>query len=45
MDREFVPMKQEILQLEMQLNTTAANEHVPWIKRQVQVVKERVRCV
>jgi len=45
MDGEFASVKQDVLKLQMQLNTTAANEHVPKIERQIRVIKERARCV
>ena len=44
MDREFVPMKHDLASAGIQLNTTAANEHVPKIERQIRVIKERVRA-
>ncbi len=44
MDREFVPMKHELASAGIMLNTTAANEHVPKIERQIRVIKERVRA-
>ena len=45
MDGEFAPLEADVKNLGMQLNTTAANEHVPQIERQIRVIKERTRCV
>jgi hypothetical protein len=44
MDGEFVPLKHELATIGIVLNTTAANEHVPKIERQIRVIKERVRA-
>ena len=44
MDGEFVPIQEDILKMDITLNTCAANEHVPKIERQIRVIKERVRC-
>jgi hypothetical protein len=44
MDGEFVPMKLDLASAGIVLNTTAANEHVPRIERQIRVIKERVRA-
>ena len=43
MDGEFVPLKHDLAIAGIVLNTTAANEHVPKIERQIRVIKERVR--
>ena len=43
MDMEFEKVKDEVALVE--LNTTAAREHVGEIKRSIRVVKERCRCV
>ena len=45
MDGEFAEMHNGMHLLGMQLNTTAANEHVPTIERQIHVIKERARCI
>ena len=42
MDGKFMPLKMPLLQDNIQLNCTAANEHVPEIERQICVIKERV---
>jgi hypothetical protein len=44
MDGEFVPLRNELSSNGIVLNTTAANEHVPKIERQIRVIKERVRA-
>ena len=44
MDGEFVPLKHDLSTAGIVLNTTAANEHVPKIERQIRVIKERVRA-
>ena len=43
MDMEFEKVKDEIALVE--LNITAAREHVGEIERSIRVVKERRRCV
>lgn len=45
MDGEFKPMKSEISEMGLTLNSTAANEHVPQIESQIRVVKEQARCI
>ena len=45
MDGEFESMRSEINEIGLELNTTAANEHVPKIERQIRVIKERTRCI
>jgi hypothetical protein len=44
MDGEFVPLKHDLSMAGIILNTTAANEHVPKIERQIRVSKEHVRA-
>jgi hypothetical protein len=44
MDGEFVPLKYDLSSIGIILNTTAANKHVPKIKRQIRMIKERVRA-
>jgi hypothetical protein len=44
MDGEFVPMKHALATAGIVINTTSAKEHVPKIKRQIRVIKERVRA-
>jgi hypothetical protein len=43
MDREFECLRDDIP--ELNLNTTAASEHVPDIERQIRVIKERMRAI
>jgi hypothetical protein len=43
MDREFEPLRDEVP--EVTLNTIAADEHVPYIERQIRTMKERARAV
>jgi hypothetical protein len=43
-DGEFVPLKHDLATAGIVLNTTAANEHVPKIERQIRVIKERVHA-
>jgi hypothetical protein len=45
MDREFECMRDELLTHGINLNTTAANEHVPDIERQIRVLTERARAL
>jgi hypothetical protein len=42
MDGEFVPLRHDLSMAGIVLNTTAANEHMPKIERQIRVIKERV---
>ena len=44
MDGEFVPLKHDLATAGIVLNTTAANEYVPKIERQIRVIKECVRA-
>jgi hypothetical protein len=44
MDGEFVPLQHDLSVAGIVINTTAANEHVPKIERQICVIKERVRA-
>jgi hypothetical protein len=44
MDGVFVPLKHNLATAGIVLNTTAANEYVPKIERQIRVIKERVRA-
>ena len=45
MDREFEPLQFYLQELGISLNTTAANEHSPLIKRQIHLIKEHVRVI
>ena len=40
MDREFVPMRTELQNMGVSLNTASSSEHVPEIERQHRVIKE-----
>ena len=44
MDRDFVPMRTALLNMGVLMNTASTSEHVPGIKRQHRVVKERSRA-
>jgi hypothetical protein len=44
MDGALVPLRHDLSVAGIVLNTTAANEHVPKIERQICVIKERVRA-
>jgi hypothetical protein len=44
MDGEFLPLKYDLSSVGIILNTSAANEHVPKIERQIRVIKECVRA-
>ena len=43
MDNKFEVLRDTLRYEGLILNTTAADEHVPQIKRQIKAVKERVR--
>jgi hypothetical protein len=43
MDREFECLRDDTPKINM--NTTAASEHVPDIERQIRVIKERMRAI
>jgi hypothetical protein len=45
MDREFECLHLELLTHGVNLNTTAASEHVPDIERQIRLIKERTRAL
>jgi hypothetical protein len=45
MDREFECLRLELLSHGVNLNTTAASEHVPDIERQIRLIKERARAL
>ena len=42
-DNEFAPLANDMKGVQINLNTTAAREHVPAIERQIRVVKDRGR--
>ena len=43
MDGEFIPMMEDLKARGITGNPTSKNEHVPEVKRQIRVIKERVR--
>lgn len=43
MDREFVPLTEDLRARNISSNPTSTNEHVPEVERQIRVLKERVR--
>jgi hypothetical protein len=45
LDREFECLRLELLTHGVNLNTTAASEHVPDIERQIRLIKERTRAL
>ena len=45
MDGEFKVLRTDLQEMGIALNITAANEHSPCIKRQIHVIKERVRAI
>ena len=45
MDGEFAPLRHDLASIGINLNITAANEHVPQVERQIRVIKERVRAI
>ena len=44
MDGEFEPLRDNMTELDVGLNTTAANEHVPEIERHTKTIKERTHA-
>ena len=44
LDGEFVPLRTDILSMEIVANFATRNEHVPEIERQHRVIKERARA-
>lgn len=44
-DGEFEHLRDACLDLNIHLNSTAANKHVPEIERQIRVIKERARAI
>ncbi len=44
-DNEFEAIKEDMLELGVEVNVTAKEEHVPEIERQHRVIKERARAV
>ena len=45
MDNEFEVLKPKLDAMSITLNTTATNDHVPEIERQIRVIKESVRAI
>jgi Reverse transcriptase (RNA-dependent DNA polymerase) len=45
MDNQFVPLREELSDLHITLNTVANGEHVPEVERHIRTLKERVRSV
>ena len=45
MDGQFETLRSELADIQVNLNTVSANEHVPEIERHIRTVKERVRCI
>ena len=43
-DPEFTPMKFDLAERGVILNSAAAGEHVPKIEREIRTIKEHVRC-
>ena len=44
-DNEFINWTDDYLQLGINFNVDAANEHVPFIERRIRVIKERARYI
>ena len=45
MDGQFEPLRADLADIQIDLNTVSADEHVPEIERHIRTVKERVRCI
>jgi hypothetical protein len=45
MDGQFEPIRGDLADMQITLNTVSAGEHVPEIERYIRAVKERVRCI
>ena len=45
MDGQFEPLRGDLADLGIQLNTVSNNEHVPEIERQIRTLKERTRAI
>jgi hypothetical protein len=45
MDRQFEPLRGELAEIGIALNTTGTDEHVGDIERFVRTIKERMRCI
>ena len=45
MDGQFEPLRGNLAELGILLNTASNNEHVPEIERQIRTVKERTRAI
>jgi hypothetical protein len=44
-DNEFEPMRRAMMDIGMELNTVAKDEHVPEVERHIRTLKERTRSV
>ena len=44
-DNQFECLRNDLMELEITLNVTAADEHEPFIERSIRTMKERVRCI
>ena len=44
MDGEFLPLCGDLASMDINLNCTFADEHVPEIERQIRVIKEKTRA-
>jgi hypothetical protein len=44
MDGKLVPLRHDLSMADILLNTTAADEHVPKIERQIRLIKEHYEC-
>jgi hypothetical protein len=45
MDGQFEPLRADIADLKITLNTVSRDAHVPEIERRIRTVKERTRCI
>ena len=45
MDGQFEPIRGNLSEMSITMNTVAKGEHVPEVERQIRTIKERVRCV
>jgi hypothetical protein len=45
MHGQFEPMRGDLADMGITLNTSSRNEHVPGIERHIRTLKERIRCV
>ena len=45
MDGQFKPLRGDLAEMGIQLNTVCNDEHIPEIERQIQTLKERTRAI